>query len=131
MVINKNPKFNPMKSETRIMQEMVLWYNNKYCLVSNPNRCLIAHVPNENQHHLISCGLLSGFSDLILIHKTPNISKGVHYYFEVKTETGTQKPKQIEFQKRIEQLGYEYYLVRTKEEFINEVTRIDNYLKSL
>lgn len=120
-----------MKSETRIQQEMVLWYNNKYCLISNPDRCLIAHIPNENQQHLISCGLLPGFSDLLLIHKTPNINKGVHYYFEVKTDTGTQKPKQIEFEHRIKALGYEYHLVRTKQEFIDKVTQIDNYLRSL
>lgn len=120
-----------MKLESRIQQEMVLWYSNKYCLKSNPNRCLIAHVPNENQQHLISCGLLPGFSDLIIIHKTSNMSKGVHYYFEVKTESGKQSDKQIEFQKRIESLGYEYHLVRNQKEFIDKIIFIDNYLNSI
>jgi hypothetical protein len=38
-------------------------------------------------------------------------------FVEVKTEIGKQSPKQKKFQKKVEDLGFEYYLVRNLEDF--------------
>jgi hypothetical protein len=38
-------------------------------------------------------------------------------WVEVKTPTGRQSPKQVAFQKMIEEMGFEYYIVRSLEEF--------------
>ena len=104
------------KQEDRIQQEIVMDYNNTYCRVDCIPRCLIFHIPNQNQYNLVSIGVLAGVSDLIIVHQQRPTRKGVHIYMEVKTPTGTQSPKQIAFMQRIIALGYEYYIVRSKED---------------
>lgn len=104
-----------MPSEGLIMQQMVMWYNNTYCLTTaRPNeRGIIFHIPNENQHRLIGVGLLPGVSDLIVIH--PGITRPL--FIEVKDHKGKQSPKQAAFEQRIKALGYTYALVRSLDEF--------------
>lgn len=108
-----------MEQEDRIQQDCVIWYSNTYCLLNNPNRSLIFHVPNQNQYKLIGIGVLAGVSDLIIVHKKPNEPKGIHLYIEVKTPTGKQSDKQVAFQQRIEALGYRYEVVRSKQQFVD------------
>ena len=43
-----------MKTESRIQQEMWMWYKNKYCTIKNKNQSMIAHVANEGQMKLVS-----------------------------------------------------------------------------
>jgi hypothetical protein len=112
------------QQEDRIQQEMVVDYNNTYCLTTHPHRSLIFHVPNQNQQHLASIGVLGGVSDLIVLHRAVSTHKALHIYIEVKTPTGSQSPKQVAFQQRIEALGYEYYVVRTLQEFQQLIERI-------
>lgn len=114
------------KKELRIQQDMWRWYNNKYCLSAREYPNMIAHVPNENQQHLIAAGLLPGFSDLIICHWSNRKQIGIHIYVEVKTPTGKQSPNQIKFQQRMERLGHEYYLVRYQKDFENLILSIDN-----
>ena len=95
------------KTESRIQQEMFQWFWNSHCLPSNPNREWIFHVPNENQHRLISIGVYPGCSDLVLSWK------GSTYFVEVKTEIGKQSPKQKKFESHVKQCGNEYILVRS------------------
>ena len=56
-------------------------------------------------------GLLSGVSDLVILFPNKTV------FCEVKTPTGTQSDNQIEFQKHVESLGFEYILVRSLDEF--------------
>ena len=95
------------KTESRIQQEMFQWFWNTHCLPSNPNREWIFHVPNENQHRLISIGVYPGCSDLVLSWK------GSTYFVEVKTEVGEQSPNQKAFEDHVNQCGNEYVLVRS------------------
>lgn len=60
---------------------------------------------------LKASGVMPGVSDLIVIIPNKTI------YVEVKTETGTQSEKQKEFQQIVEALGFEYYLVRSLDDF--------------
>ncbi len=110
------------ENESRIQQSIVEWYNNEYCRkiidgIPNPCRSLIYHVPNQNQHRLVAIGVLSGVSDLVVVHRSSPKHTGIHLYIEVKDTIGKQSPNQIEFQQRIESLGYKYFLVRSLDEF--------------
>ncbi len=116
------------KQEDRIQQEMVMRYNNTYCREGCIPRCMIYHVPNQNQQHLVGIGVLPGVGDLVVIHATHTHPIGVHYYFEVKTPMGKQSPAQESFQSRIEALGYKYMLVRTMDEFWYYIQEIHNSL---
>ncbi len=100
-----------MKSESRIQQEIVMWFRNKFCLRHHDPRSLIMSIPNEGKPDLVKTGLYPGASDLIVIHK------GEVLFVEVKNQIGTQQPKQELFQSHVESMGYRYILVRSLEEF--------------
>lgn len=119
-----------MNTEDRIQQECVMRYRNEYCREGCTPRCIIFHVPNQNQQHLIGIGVLSGVADLIVVHATQSHPNGTHYYFEVKTPVGIQSPAQVKFQANIEALGYEYILVRSLEEFWYHIQRIDRSMQA-
>jgi hypothetical protein len=70
----------------------------------------------------IATGLLAGVSDLIIV--LPN--KIV--FVEMKDATGKQSPGQIEFEHTVTNLGFEYYLIRSVDEF---KLNIDNLFNSL
>jgi len=110
-----------MKNDEALIQsECVKWYTNTYCLKHHNPRGLIFSVPNElgktNALQTMlakATGLLSGVSDLVVIH--PN--KGQLFFVELKTATGVQSDAQIEFEERVNALGYEYKLIRSFDEF--------------
>lgn len=102
------------KSESRIQQEIFVWYWNMYCLPVRDPREIIYHIPNEGKENakLTSVGLYPGAADLIFTYK------GQHYYCEVKEpERGRQSPNQKKFQKHVEQCGYKYFIVYSLHEF--------------
>ena len=104
------------KKESKIQQEIVIWFRNNYCLKTSNPKCTIFSVPNERNNKkemmfMKATGLLSGVSDLICI--IPNKV----LFIECKDEKGRQQPNQIEFQKTVTALGFEYYVVRSLEEF--------------
>ena len=45
---------------------------------------------------------------------------------EMKTEDGSQSPDQIKWEKLIKAQGFNYIVVRSKQEFILEITKIIN-----
>jgi hypothetical protein len=104
-------------SEIRIQQEMVIWFTNNFCLKHHTERCLIFSVPNEGQQHLSGAGVLGGVSDLIVMMPNKVI------FFEVKTLIGKQSEKQKDFEKRVNILGFKYYLVRSLDDFQQCITQ--------
>ena len=103
-------------TESKIQQEITVFFRNNYCLKFHDPRCAIFSVPNERsnvkeQMRMIATGLMSGVSDLICV--LPNKV----LFIEVKDAKGRQSPKQKEFQKTVELLGFEYHLVRSLEDF--------------
>lgn len=105
-----------MKTEARIQQEIVMWFRNNYCRATNNPRCQIFSVPNERsntkeQMRMLATGLLSGVSDLIVM------LPGEVLFVEVKDAVGRQSAKQMDFEERTKKLGFEYYLVRSLEDF--------------
>ena len=67
---------------------------------------------------------MRGAADTFVLHCTLNtpphrpIIKKRYIWVETKTPTGVQSKAQKRFQAHIEQMGEEYHIVRSKEEFI-------------
>ena len=104
------------KSESKIQQEIVIWYRNNN--LNNNN--IIFSVPNEGksakeQMFKKATGLMSGVSDLICINN------GEVLFIECKDLKGKQSENQKDFQKTIELQGFKYHLVRSLEEFQKNV----------
>lgn len=105
-----------MKTESKIQQEIVLYYRNNYCLMHHEPQHIIFSVPNESKSknetlNKMAIGMLSGVSDLIIMRPKETI------FVEVKTEIGQQSDKQKRFQLIVENLGFRYLLVRSLEQF--------------
>jgi hypothetical protein len=96
-----------MKTEDRIQQEVFLHLHNNY---ECKGLGVVFAVPNQNQWKLTNIGVKAGVSDLIFVQQ------GRILFLEIKTDTGKQSEKQKQFQKQIESLGYEYYLIRSVED---------------
>lgn len=111
------------KTEAKIQSEIVAWFNNEYCLkFHNPRYCIFS-VPNDTQNkeetmRKLATGLKSGASDLIVLF--PNRA----VFCEVKTPTGIQSETQKDFQEQVENLGFEYILVRSLLDFQNKINKL-------
>ena len=57
-------------------------------------------------------GLLSGVADTVVILPTKDL-----IFVESKTDVGRQSKAQKEFEKRVTNLGYKYFIIRTFDEF--------------
>jgi len=107
-----------MNSESRIQQEIVMWFRNNYCLRHHSPRCCIFSVPNERGDKkelmsMVQTGLYKGVSDLIVV--LPNEV----LFVEVKDDKGRQSEAQKEFEATVKGLGFRYYIVRSVEQFQN------------
>ena len=94
------------KSEFTIQVEIV-----DYC---RKNNIICFSVPNEatrNNSKYIKSGVLAGVSDLICIND------GKVLFIELKDYKGKQSDKQKEFEKLIISQGFQYFLVRSLDEF--------------
>ena len=103
-------------AESKIQQQCVEWYRNSFCLAHHSPQNIIFSVPNEGKNVLeqmrkTATGMMAGVSDLIVVER------GRVIFIECKDGTGTQKLKQGKFEERVIALGYEYYLIRSLEQF--------------
>ena len=80
---------------------------------------VVFSVPNEaagnnqrRQMHMVSMGLRSGVSDLVVVSYKRVV------FLEVKTPKGSQSDKQARFQREVEARGHEYYIVRSVEDVL-------------
>lgn len=109
--------------ENKIQSQCFQWFWNTYCLKNKNPRGIMFSVPNElagsNKLSMIqakSMGLISGVSDTIIL--LPN---GKIIFCEFKDEKGRQSDKQKEFEEILTKLKHEYILVRSLEQFKNEI----------
>lgn len=97
-----------MKQEAELQKSIVEYLNKNYPQV------LVFSVPNEatyrRRNYFHKLGMLSGVSDLILVFLNTVL------FIECKSKKGRQSIEQINFQKRIESLGFKYYIIRELEE---------------
>jgi hypothetical protein len=106
------------KTEAKIQQEIFMFAVNNYCLKHHSPRCVFFSVPNDSNSkeetmRKLATGMKPGASDFIFIMPSRCL------FFEVKIKTGKQSDNQIEFEQQVKALGFEYYLVRSLEEFKN------------
>ena len=108
----------PTKSEDKIQQEIFMYAQNKYCTKMDNPQCVIFAVPNQNQFKLTKIGVVAGVSDMIMILLDKVI------FLEIKTDTGKQSDKQKEFEEKVNKLGHHYFILRSVEDFINNIEKI-------
>ena len=107
------------KTEQNLQMNCVTWFNLQYpklrgLLFMNHNtpRNAIDGVK------LKAMGLAAGVADMTFLHN----SKA--YFIELKTKTGKQSPKQIEWQKTVSNEGFQYIIIRSLDEFRDLINRI-------
>ena len=108
-----------MKSESRIQQEIVVHFNNNYpnlrgCLCYNNNNSVGGYRGKVNKY----LGIIKGRSDMVLYY----FGKAIH--IELKTETGKQRKDQKEWESLMKNQGFDYYIIRSLEEFIELIEKI-------
>ena len=99
-------------SEDRIHTLCYVFFHNTYphlrgLLCYNLNNSKNKIDGNRNK----AKGLRKGRSDLTLYYR------GRTYFIEIKTPTGEQSLEQIEWQRKVEEQGFEYFIVRSLPEF--------------
>lgn len=111
-------------TENQLQQQIYMYFHNTYCLKTHNPRCSIFSVPNGGSRNILEAktlkatGVVAGVSDLIIL--IPNRC----IFVELKTETGKQSDKQKDFENVVSDLGFEYYLIRSLEEFKSKISII-------
>lgn len=113
----------PMRhEESQIQQTCITWFRLQFPDLS----LLIFAVPNGGWRRLREAqimkaeGVTAGVADVLFLY--PN--KDFHgLCIEFKTKTGRQQPSQRLFQQKVEAHGYKYIIVRSLEQFIEEVKK--------
>lgn len=112
------------KPENKIQQEILLYMNKNHFKTH-----IVFSVPNEIPYPLPSkimakilsllqsFGLLKGANDLVIYCPDSR-----YISVEVKTETGTQSPYQVVFEKRVKSINGNYILCRSLDDFIKQFT---------
>ena len=110
----KDIKMDGTSTEAKIQQEMFIWFNNNYTI---KGLGLFASIPNDSkdakeQMRKKATGMKPGHSDFNIY--LPN---GKTLFFEVKTPIGKQSDIQKRFELEVNNLGFQYFLVRSLDEF--------------
>lgn len=107
-----------MLKEDTIQAEIYKWFHNNYCAMK---QCVIFSVPNGGTRNkmeaikLKATGLVAGVSDLIILMPNKCI------FVEVKAERGVQSEKQKFFENKVKLLGFDYFIVRSLDEFKQKI----------
>lgn len=118
------------KTEESLQSRIVKEFNNKFCLKHHKPRCMIFSVPNGGHRgnkleaaRLKASGVLSGVSDLIVLIKDKVL------FIELKNGSkGVQSKSQKDFEKRVKDLGFKYYLCRTEHDFWDVIKTYSKYI---
>ncbi len=109
------------QSEAAFQQSCRIWFHNTYPAL----RGLLFHVRN-NAHNARDgqywkeLGVVAGVSDFIFLYR------GKVHCIELKTLYGSQSDEQIDWEKLVTKQGIDYYVINTKEKFINLINKIIN-----
>lgn len=95
-----------IESEARIQQSIFTYFKSQFADTE-----LFIYVPNDNKQKAVNLGLCPGASDLII-----TVNKKI-YFVEVKRPKGVKSEKQKKFENLVRSLGYEYFIVRSLDEF--------------
>ena len=104
--------------ESEIQRNCVKWFRYQF---KQPDYIIFA-VPNGGKRGIIEAsimkleGVMAGVSDLVVLAHERVI------FIEMKAGKGAQTDTQKDFQKLVEGLGFEYYVCRSVEEFMELLT---------
>lgn len=116
----KERRRKPGDEEHRLQAECVNWFRARYPHMRNS----LFAVPNGGRRdkttgaRLKAEGVIPGVANLILLRQSNGYGA---LLIKLKTATGKQSPAQKAWQKEMEANGYKYVVVRSVEEFLNEV----------
>lgn len=125
MAMQPKRRKKPSDPEHRLQASMVKWFRLQYPSMKHN----LFSVPNGGRRDAVTGaklkeeGQLAGVSDLIFL-KANRFYHGL--LIEVKTDKGRQSDNQKEWEQKIINDGYKYIVVRSLDQFIEEVNR---YLK--
>ena len=106
----RKPKAHP---EAELQKEIVRWF--RQC---HKNEVLF-YVPNELAYNraaeMKKRGLLRGVSDLVVLLRDRAL------FCELKSQDGTQSREQKAFERKVRRLGYEYYIIKSLNDFQNVI----------
>ena len=109
----KRPHKAPKHPEFDLQAACVYWFRKNY------RNCLIWSTPNEaaatKAAHFRKLGMLAGVSDTVIA------MPGRILFVEFKAADGKQSREQKAFERKIRRLGFEYYIVKTEQQFKNIV----------
>jgi len=124
------------EDEAVIQQAIVIAFNNKFCLKHQNPRLIIHSIPNgitadslppkergKVLDKMNKTGMLPGAADLNIKGVLGRVLE-----VEVKTSTGSQSPEQVDYQKRITELGGHYILVRSVDDFLLKINPFLDWL---
>lgn len=112
------PKKKQGHQESDIQISCVKWFKVQY------PRYVIFAVPNGGTRDkkemiwMLREGILPGAADLCIC-----ADKGKILFIEMKTKTGKQNPNQVTFEKKVTELGFQYEVCRSLENFMDTVNR--------
>lgn len=110
-------------SEDIIQAEIYKWYHNEFCTKLTDTQHVIFAVPNgafvskPQAMKLKATGLVAGVSDMIIVQPNRVI------FMELKTSVSKQSEQQIAFQKKVESLGFEYWIIRGLQDLKDRVQK--------
>lgn len=111
---------HPGHAEDDLQMQCVRWFRLQFPQLAR----LLHHSPNGGRRdaregaRFKKMGTQLGFPDLILLVASQDYHA---LLIELKTRTGRQQESQKEYQRLIEEQGYKYLIVRTLEQFQQEV----------
>lgn len=106
-------------TEDQLQQKCVVWFRNEYQI---KNKGLIFSVPNGGTRNFLEAkklketGTMAGVSDLIVLFNEKCL------FVELKIEKGVQSDTQKIFESKVSFLGFNYYLIRSLEQFKELIT---------
>lgn len=107
---------HPGHAEDDLQMQCVRWFQLQFPQLSR----LLHHSPNGGKRNaregarFKQMGTQAGFPDLILLVA----AQGYHaLLLELKTRTGRQQDSQKDYQKRVEEQGYRYVVIRSFDQF--------------
>lgn len=97
------------KTEHNIQKSIIRWFKREYpeyILFSTNNEACYTR-----KTYFAEAGMLTGVSDLVVVLPSKVI------FVELKTSDGRQSPNQKDFEIKITSLGYNYYIIRSLNDF--------------
>lgn len=109
-------------TESAIQQKFVRWFRNAYCLKHHDPRSMILSIPNNRLPGMLETGMMSGAADTLVVYRYMGraaIAIKRQIWVETKTpeKNSVQSPAQKKFQAHLEQMGEEYVIIRSLDEF--------------